>query len=103
LNPGRPVEFPTGALLGAIGVGVEGSGLASLSGEYVKAGMFVLFIGAPTNAAGELAGAIEAGALDRGMDLLKEDEINALGVGVRVTLETAAAEDGGVGAGVGVK
>jgi hypothetical protein len=104
LNPGRPVEFPAGALLGAIGVGEGRSGLASLSGEYVKAGMFVLFIGAPTNAAGELAGATEAGALDTTIVLLGEDETNALGVGVDgVILETAAAEDEGVGAGVGVK
>jgi hypothetical protein len=103
LNPGRPVEFPAGALLGVIGVGVGRSGVASLSGEYVKAGMFVLFIGAPTNAAGELAGATEAEALDREIVLLSEDEASALGVGDGVTLETAAVEDDGVGTGVGVK
>jgi hypothetical protein len=63
LNPGKPVEFPLGALLGTIGVGVGSNGLASVSsGEYVKAGTFVLFIGPPTTAACELA--LEAGALD---------------------------------------
>jgi hypothetical protein len=104
LNPGKPVEFPVGALLGAIGVGDGSSGLESLSsGEYVKAGMFVLFRGPPTTAAGELAGAAEVGALDEGIVLLCTDEAEGLSVGEDgITLEAAAAEDDGVGAGAGV-
>jgi hypothetical protein len=105
LNPGRPVEFPAGALLGAIGVGVGSNALDPLSsGEYVKAGKLVLFMGAPTNAAGELAGAIEAWALDKGMVLLCDDDTNGAGCCEDgVILDAAAVEVDGAGAGVGVK
>jgi hypothetical protein len=105
LNPGRPVEFPAGALLGAIGVGVGSNALDPLSsGEYVKAGKLVLFMGAPTNAAGELAGAIEAGALDKGTVLLCDDDTNGADCCEEgVMLDAAAIEVDGAGAGVGVK
>jgi hypothetical protein len=105
LNPGKPVEFPVGALLGTSGIEVGSGVLVSLSsGEYVKAGKVVLFIGPLTTPADELAGASETGALDIATVLLCEDEINRLDFGADgATLETTAAEDGGGGAGVGVK
>jgi hypothetical protein len=62
--------------------------------------MLVVFIGPLSTAANELGGATNAGALDTRM---AEDDGNGVSIGEGDVLVMGAAEEGGAGAGAGVK
>jgi hypothetical protein len=107
LKPGRPVEFPEGALPVAIGVEEETGAVDSLfSGMYENAGMLrVPLIGPLSTAATELAGATGVPLLNDVLTLLDEGSTTWLVDGELevTTMELAMADDTGAGAGVGVK
>lgn len=99
------MELPAGGLLVVIGVAeMRGAAGWLSSGEYVKAGLLVWFIGPLSTAACELAGATKVGLLVTGTILLDEEDTDGVG-GTEDdgALEVAGADEGGAGCCDGVK